>query len=63
MSDLAEPVIHTVTFERNTRVADFWRASCSCGWLWLGKREDVQSRAAVHDIEWQPADPAKAETT
>lgn len=48
--------IHTVKFERNTRLADFWRASCSCGWCRVGTREEVQGLAAGHDVEWETVD-------
>ena len=48
--------IHTTTFARNTRTG-LWRASCVCGWVKFGEREEVQSRAANHDLDWIAADP------
>lgn len=52
------PVVHEVTFERNTRTG-MWRAFCSCGWSHFGTSTEVQARSATHDIEWIPAEPEK----
>lgn len=41
---------HEVNFERNIQDGK-WRALCSCGWQHYGSEEEVQCRAAVHDIE------------
>lgn len=54
---MAEPVQHTVKFERN-QFTGRWRASCTCFWTDYGEREDVQKNAAVHDITWIVEDPA-----
>lgn len=43
---------HEVKFEKNV-VTGMHRATCSCGWVMLGTLEEVQSRAATHDTEWQ----------
>lgn len=48
---------HSVKFERNTRSGD-WRAKCTCGWFHIGERDEVQSRAATHDLEWEAVEPA-----
>ena len=46
-------MIHSVTFEKNTRTGA-WRARCSgCFWSWVGFEDDVKQRAATHDIEWE----------
>ncbi len=51
---------HNVKFERNTRTGR-WRAQCSCNWMTIGSKEEVQALAATHDIEWVDADPAQPE--
>jgi hypothetical protein len=62
MSDAREDLIshlraqsHEVKFARNT-VSGIWRATCSCGWVWIGEQAEVQSRAATHDVEWEAVD-------
>lgn len=51
---MTAPVVHVVTFERNTRTGQ-WRGFCSgCFWCLVGTQEEVQSLAATHDLEWQP---------
>lgn len=49
---------HSVKFERNRRTG-MWRAICTCGWGWAGFQDDVTTRAATHDMDWQPAEPEK----
>ena len=51
---------HNVIFQRNQRTG-MWRALCTCGWMWSGFREDVKTRAATHDMDWQVADPNEPE--
>lgn len=52
-------VTHRTRFE--TRRDGLWhRAICTCGWS--GVETDLaalQARAAVHDMEWQPAEPTE----
>ena len=56
-------MIHTVTFERNTRTGS-WRARCSgCYWSWVGFEDDVKQRAATHDIEWQAVETVETKGT
>lgn len=50
---------HNSKFERNT-VTGTWRVSCTCGWFMYGTKEEVQKRAATHDLEWITADPLEA---
>ncbi len=41
---------HEIRFYRNP--ADgMYRAICSCGWTLEGDREDVQAKAATHDLD------------
>lgn len=45
------PAIHTVAFARNQRTG-LWRATCNCGWVTFGERDEVQAKAATHDMDW-----------
>lgn len=49
-------VHHEVKFFLNKRTGE-WKGQCICGWWWVGTQEVVQTRAADHDLEWQPVDP------
>lgn len=47
------PAAHSIKLFRNTRTGGY-RAECSCGWILIGdSKEEVQGRAATHDIEWE----------
>lgn len=48
---------HEVKFERN-RLTNMHRAICTCGWFLVGTQEHVTTRAATHDLEWEPVTPA-----
>lgn len=52
---------HTYAFEKNVNTGE-WRAKCSCGWWWVGKSDEVLSRAATHDLDWQPVEAPQPET-
>ncbi len=41
---------HNVRFTRNTATGEL-RAVCTCHWSMTGDREEVQSAAAVHDMD------------
>jgi hypothetical protein len=43
---------HKVIFQRNQRTG-MWRSICICGWMWAGFKDDVQTRAATHDMDWE----------
>lgn len=56
-------MIHIVTFEKNIHTGA-WRARCSgCYWSWVGLKDDVQARAATHDIEWQVVETVETKGT
>jgi hypothetical protein len=41
---------HYVTFQKNPTTRE-WRGACHCGWSMTGTQEDVQTRAATHDLD------------
>lgn len=43
---------HLLKFQRN-RETGMWRGWCYCGWSAAGTEEQVKSRAATHDMEWE----------
>ena len=54
-ADDGDARIHVVKFERN-RHDGRWRAMCSCMWAWVGTEAEVTTRAAGHDLEWEPVE-------
>lgn len=49
----AQAAVHSVTFMRNTRTG-MWAGRCSgCGWMTVGRRDEVQALASAHDLEWE----------
>lgn len=57
---MPEPIVHKVTFERNT-VTGRWRGFCSgCYWCRTGSQEEIQAQAATHDMEWVEVKPTPA---
>lgn len=47
---------HSVSFMRN-RISGLWCGRCSCGWLAVGGEDEIQNRAAGHDLEWLDEEP------
>lgn len=49
---LARPPVHfhSVHFQRHSYTGVF-HAECVCGWSLTGTREEVQTRAATHDLD------------
>jgi hypothetical protein len=43
---------HHVTFQRH-RVTGQYKGQCTCGWFYVGERDEVTAKAAVHDLEWE----------
>lgn len=53
-------MMHQVRFERRAD-GGLYRARCTCGWLAVeADLAALQSRAATHDLDWEPVEPARA---
>lgn len=48
---------HYIRFLRAVDEPGIYRGVCSCGWSMTGEREEVQARAATHDLDEQPGEP------
>ncbi len=50
--------LHSISFYRSTDDGSY-RAVCTCKWSCNGTREEVQCRAATHDLDEEGDDDAR----
>jgi len=43
--------LHSVRFYRSTTEPGVYHATCSCGWAMSGDLQELQTRAATHDLD------------